>query len=72
MQATIYEAMQEIGAEMDNHESDLYVKKTPETEAIVSTWDYTPIVTIFKSQVDGQIWFDIPFAYKPFWDSKIS
>ena len=24
-------------------------------------------VTRFKSQIDHTIWFDIPFAYDPFW-----
>ena len=72
MEATIYEELVKAGVPIDSHEGDLYALKTPESEAIVSTWDYTPVVTIFKSQIDGKIWFDIPFGYKPFWDSKIS
>ena len=72
MKSTIYEELKGAGIQLDSHESDLYALKTAESERIVKAWDYCCNVTTFKSQIDGKIWYDIPFAYKPFWDSKLS
>lgn len=51
----------------DHHESDLYLPVTPETARLVSQYDYHDRATTFVSQVDGKVWYDIPFAYDPFW-----
>jgi hypothetical protein len=63
-----YKALLKAGCEMDSHESDLYVRATPEAVAIVkeSGWRYET----FTSQTDGQQWLDLAFAYEPFWESK--
>jgi len=57
---------------MDKHESDLYALKTPESEAIIKAWDYPHSVSTFISQIDGGVWYDIPFAFKPWWDARLS
>lgn len=67
----LYDQLVEIGAELDNHESDLYVKLTAEVLGIVRKSD-VKYFTTFKSQIDGEIWLDLPFQYKPFWDKKAS
>lgn len=67
---SIYEALKATGAPMDSHESDLYVKKTPETEKIIKTYKYRDNVTTFSNQLNGGIWYDVPFAYQPWWDSR--
>lgn len=66
----IYEQLQAAGCEMDSHESDLYVKVTPESTAIVDSYQFKSNVTTFTSQIDGERWYDIPFAYVPFWENK--
>ena len=63
-----YAELLAIGAELDNHESDLYAKASPEVLAVVKDtgWNFTT----FRSQIDGKLWLDIPFAYLPFWERK--
>jgi hypothetical protein len=65
-----YKALREAGCTLDSHESDLYVRATPQALAIVkaSGWTYET----FRSQVDDQLWLDIAFAYEPFWERKQS
>lgn len=65
----LYAALDASGAEIDSHESDLYVKATSEALAIVRRslrrdW------SIFISPVDGQAWIEIPFGYTPWWEAK--
>ena len=72
MEATIYQEMVKHNIPTDSHESDLYVLKTPESEAIIRNWDYAYGVTTFVSQIDNRVWFDIPFAYSPWWESRLS
>lgn len=70
---TIYEAMKAAGVPIDNHESDLYVKVTPDSTRIVREYGkepYTGSATVFTSQVDGEYWYDIPFAFDPWWESR--
>ncbi|HMG11726.1 MAG TPA: hypothetical protein VK571_00990 [Gemmatimonadaceae bacterium] len=54
---------------IDHHESDLYVKVTDVSRPIVRTYEfYSSNVTVFTSRIDGAQWYDIPFAYWPFWE----
>ena len=70
----LYDELLAAGAEMDHHESDLYVKSTPEVDAIIDKHyeaDGGMLLRYkFISQIDRKPWWEIPFAYKPFWDSK--
>jgi len=63
-----YEAVKAKGVEIDHHESDLYIPVNDTTRALVKEYDCTGNVTTFVSNVDGKLWYDIPFAYQPFWD----
>lgn len=65
----IYKAALELGVEIDNHESDLYIPVTTETRNLVHMYEYRQNVTVFTSQIDGKPWFDIPFAYEPWWQN---
>lgn len=65
-----YEKIVELGIEHDHHESDLYVPVTDETKKLVNNYEYTMMVTTFKSAIDGNMWYDIPFEYLPFWEEK--
>ena len=64
----IYAEMVAAGVPVDNHESDLYALATPEALRIVkeSGWNYTT----FVSQVDGKMWLDIAFGFRPWWDKR--
>ena len=58
---------------IDHHESDLYLKACPVSRKLIercgighnpSPFTYMP----FKSNLDGTLWYDIPFCYTPFWE----
>ena len=66
----IYEELKNAGVEIANHESDLYCPVNVITKEIVSRYEYSQNVTIFKDQITGKPWYNIPFAYTPFWENK--
>lgn len=51
--------------------SDLQCKVTHETQALIKRYKYKKLVTRFISAIDGTDWYEIPFAYTPYWDEKI-
>jgi hypothetical protein len=57
--------------EIDHHESDLYLKKNEVSKNLVGNYEYKKLVKEFQSQIDKSIWFDIPFAYEPFFEHKL-
>ena len=48
---------------IDHHESDLYLKVTPETTEIISRYEFKKLVTKFIDNINHELWYDIPFAY---------
>ena len=66
----IYTQLKGAGVPLDSHESDLYAKVTPEATAIIGGYQFKCNVETFVSQIDGKLWYDIPFAFTPFWESK--
>jgi hypothetical protein len=64
----IYKELKDAGVPLTNHASDLYAKVTPESEAIIDRYEHKQHVTRFRNQIDKELWFDIPFAYAPFWE----
>lgn len=52
-----------------NHASDLYIPVTEETRALLKQFDITTATT-FINQVEGGLWFDVPFAYLPWWKER--
>lgn len=43
--------------------SDLYIKATPETENLIANYEYKNQVHIFRDQITGAPWYEIPFVY---------
>lgn len=35
---------------------------------IIAIYEFRGIVETFISQIDKTLWYDIPFAYDPFWE----
>lgn len=56
--------------EISNHESDLYLKVTQVSEKLIAEYEFKGSVRKFFSKVDKSYWFDIPFAFNPFWNKK--
>jgi len=66
---TLYQDIKAAGISINNHESDLYFPVTPESIEILALYP-DQSSSQFVSNTDGQLWFDAPFAYEPFWDAK--
>lgn len=67
----LYETLKAAGCKLDSHESDLYVEATPDAKAILLTFPIERTVArIFKNNLDGKMWYDVPFAYEPWWDAR--
>jgi hypothetical protein len=63
---SFYEAVKHI--KHDHHESDLYLLWTSESAELVK--QYSKNAKVFRSELDGELYFDVPFAYEPFWTAK--
>jgi hypothetical protein len=66
----IYHALKNIGAEIDNHYSDLHVKADPKVVAVLSEYKMAKKTKVFRSRIDGSLWYEIPFAFLPWWEKQ--
>ena len=66
---TIYQDLKKANVPIDNHASDLYCKMTTESATIMASYKYKQNVTVFNSNITKELWYDIPFAYDPFWEA---
>ena len=69
VQETIY---QKAVASMPENEighwcSDLYLKMTPISSRLVAEYEFPRQIRWFQNQQDGTTWYEIPFAFDPFW-----
>jgi len=62
--SSVYHDLKEAGLPLDNHESDLYVKDSPEARAILAK--HGQKYSAFMSQIDNKRWLEVPFGYLPF------
>jgi len=70
---TLHEELIAAGIETDHHESDLYFPATPETTTILERYPlHEKAAMVFVNQGDGTPgrWFDVPFAFDPFWKTR--
>lgn len=65
MGKSIYEKCVELGVEVCSHASDLHVPVNEVTRELMKSFD-GPYST-FTSNIDGALWYDVFFAYDPFW-----
>lgn len=81
---TLYADLKAAGCTLGNHESDLHVKLCPQAIHVLrehSMAEYRPAgpsrgepwikltgCSQFRSEVDGTLWIEIPFAFAPFWN----
>ena len=63
---TFYETVKHIPH--DHHESDLYLLATPEAWSAMKQHEKRG--QLFRSEIDGKLYYDIPFAYEPWWIAK--
>jgi len=71
---SLYDKLKDAGQTLDHHESDLYVKWTPEAEAIIKAHGGTEAANArpftYQRNGKGERWIDVPFAYIPWWDKR--
>jgi hypothetical protein len=65
---TLYQALSEIGAEMDSHESDLYVRDSEPVRAALRLYNQVRATRFIGN--DGDVWWDVPFSFDPWWESR--
>jgi hypothetical protein len=66
---TVNEQLLEAGMkaeETGNWCSDLHVLKNDISTAFVDAYEFKDNVTTFRSEIDGTLWYDIPFAYSEY------
>ncbi len=63
---TIYEEVKKANLKTDHHCSDLYIPVNDVSKAIIDNYKNKSNVTTFTDNIDGELWYDIPFAYDPF------
>lgn len=56
------------GMQIDNHESDLYLPVTRSTSLLLSAFGLRG--TVFTSNIDGKLWYDLPFQNRDWWNNK--
>ena len=55
---------------IDHWQSDLYLKVTPETTALVNKYRFKKQVTKFIDNIDHEPWYEVPFAYSAYFEDK--
>lgn len=65
--ATIYAAAVKAlpPQDIDHHGSDLYLKVTPESKALLEQFQYRHLVQTFTDNLEHVLWYDLPFCYIP-------
>ena len=57
--------------DIDHHASDLYLRVSPKSTELVNSMKYrnSGMITTFKDNIDGDMWYELPFCY-PFIESS--
>ena len=56
--------------DIDHHESDLYLRKTLKSEKLINEYEFINLVSVFRDNIDNELWYEIPFAYTPYWERR--
>ena len=69
--ASLFEEIERSGvpdSDISHWNSDLYLRVTPETTAIIDGYEFKSQVSTFIDEIDGKPWYEVPFAYDPAWN----
>lgn len=68
--STIYAAAMAVLPTCDiyHHASDLYLKRTPASVALVERLENKSLVSVFRDP-NGVEWYDLPFCFTPYWEN---
>lgn len=68
MTTTIYIDAKQLGLQIDNWQSDLYILSTLEAHDLIRC--HKPKNVSYFTGNDGLPWIEIPFAFDPFWSRR--
>lgn len=54
--------------DIDHHYSDLYLRATPASDAILRRLENKSLLSRFCDP-DGVVWYDLPFCFTPYWEN---
>ena len=71
--STIYAAAVEAlpAADIDHHDTDLYIRVTPDSQHLINRFQYRYMVKTFIDNIDHVLWYDLPFCYLPGWERRV-
>lgn len=62
-------ALETLPAEdIDHHNSDLYLRKTPAAAALVARLENKVLLSVFRDPA-GDPWYELPFCFTPYWEN---
>lgn len=54
-----------------HYESDLYLMVNDVSRVIVGALDNDAPLSTFRSNIDGAIWYELPFCFTPWWAARL-
>ena len=54
--------------DIDHHNSDLYLKRTVASKAIVDRMENKALLSVFRDS-SGVAWYELPFCFTPYWEN---
>jgi hypothetical protein len=60
---------EEIDSQHENG-SDLFLKVTPVSTALIEQYDFKKNVTTFVDTINHELWYEIPFANTDWWETR--
>ena len=55
-------------ADIDHHSSDLYLRVSRESKAIVSRLENKALLSVFRDY-NGVAWYELPYCFTPYWEN---
>jgi hypothetical protein len=55
-------------ADIDHHNSDLYLRRTPAAMALVNRLENKALLSVFRDP-SGVAWYELPFCFTPYWEN---
>lgn len=55
--------------DIDHWCSDLYLRVNDVSKHLVNEYRFKNLVSTFIDQIDGVLWYDIPFAFLPYYSN---
>ena len=51
--------------DIDHYASDLYIRVTPQSQALIRRLEPKSLISTFIDNIDHVRWYDLPFCYNP-------